>query len=127
VASEFSIVHWTGKAPEAPAPKPKVKKIAPAPVVAPEPVAPTVDASALFNTIKPPEPEIAPISAKPILPPLDDDLPPLYPKPVEQDALSRTTDPLVAKDEETSPAEVIQPEAGKAGRGRRAYRSGRGT
>lgn len=122
MATEFSIVHWTGKAPEQ---APKVKKPKPVPVaqpvMTPEPVVPTVDAASLFATIKPPEQEIAPISEKPVLPPLDEDLPPLYLKPVEQDALSRTTDPLVAKVEE------IQPEAGKAGRGRRAYRSGRGT
>lgn len=124
MTTEFSIVHWTGKAPEPvrKAPKPKVAPPAP-PVVAPAPEPVTVDAASLFRTITPPEPEIPPISAAPVLPPIDDDLPPIYSKPVEQDALSRTTDPL-------TPTETEAPavsESVKTGRGRRTYRSGRGT
>ena len=127
MATEFSIAHWTGKVSEptlVQVEKPKVPVVRP---VVPEPVVPTVDAASLFATIKLPEPEIPPISSKPVLPPIDDELPPLYPKPVEQDALSRTTDPLAATVAETPATEAPQPEAGKAGRGRRAYRSGRGT
>lgn len=120
MASEFVIAHWTGKAPE-PTPARKAPKPKPAPVVERAPA--TIDAASLFRTITPPEPEIPPISAAPVLPPVDDEMPPIYSKPVEQDALSRTTDPLAPSEAEAPSV----PEGAKTGRGRRTYRSGRGT